>query len=213
MKSQPQFAQPPRAATWLVNLFIPGEDGESVAGDLHEEFSQLALKSGVAVARRWYWEQSLRTVAHLFANGFLRAPWSTAVTVIAGFFLLRFVHSVPDKLLGVVTDKYLMYWSTHFQAYLWVLKGLRIEYLFGSLLTGCVVGFVAKGREMVATMTLSLVLCAMILASFAWIVATSGSLSFLWNLPEPFADPFTIVIGGLIVRTRRSAKGTLCTPA
>lgn len=209
MKSQPQFPQPPRAATWLVKLFISGEDGEAIAGDLHEEFSQLALKSGVAVACRWYWRQSLRTVAHLFANGFRSAPRSTAATVIAGFFLLRFVHSVPDKLLGVVTDKYLMYWSTHFQAYLWVLKGMRIEYLIGSLLTGCILGLVAKGREMVTTMTLSLILCAMILASFGLIVATSGSASFLRNLPEPFADPLAIVIGGLVVRMRRSAKEPL----
>lgn len=213
MKSQPQFAQPPRAATWFVNLYVPVEDGESVAGDLHEEFSQLALKSGVAVARRWYWEQSFKTVAHLFANGFRSAPWSMAVTVIAGFLLLQFVHSLPDKLLGVLTDKYLMYWSAHFQAYLWLLNGLRIEHLVGSLLTGCVVGLVAKGREMVATTTLIFVLCTMILASFAWIVATSGGLSFLWNLPGPFADPFALGIGGLIVRTRRSAKGTLPTAA
>jgi hypothetical protein len=30
MTSQADFAQPPRIATWLVNLFIPPEEGESI---------------------------------------------------------------------------------------------------------------------------------------------------------------------------------------
>jgi hypothetical protein len=62
---------------------------------------------------------------------------------------------------------------------------------------------------MVATMTLSLILCAMAVASFAWIVAATGDVSFLWNLPEQFADPLAVVLGGVIVRTRRSAATTL----
>ena len=63
-----------------------------------------------------------------------------------------------------------MYWSNHFQAYLWVLKGLPIEYLMGSMFVGCLVALAAKGREMVATMTLSLILCAMTAAAcVAWV--------------------------------------------
>jgi hypothetical protein len=201
--------QPPRFPSWAVGLFASAEQADSILGDFHEEFLRVGSKSGVAVARRWYWRQSSRTIAHLALGGLGAAPWSTAVALIGGFLLLRFVHGLPDKLLSALTDRYLMYWSTHFHAYLWVLRGMWIEYLMGSLLTGCIVAVAAKGREMVATMTLSLILCAMAVASFAWIVATTGDVSFLWKLPVQFADPLAVVLGGVIVRTRRSAATIL----
>jgi len=43
--------QPPRGAVWLIELFTPYEQAESIPGDLLEEFSDLASKSGVAYAR------------------------------------------------------------------------------------------------------------------------------------------------------------------
>jgi hypothetical protein len=46
------LVQPPRLAVWLVNLFTPYEQAESIPGDLFEEFSAVAPKSGVASARR-----------------------------------------------------------------------------------------------------------------------------------------------------------------
>jgi hypothetical protein len=51
MTSQADFLQPPRIAVWLVNLFTPAEQAESIPGDLLEEYSRLASKSGVAFAR------------------------------------------------------------------------------------------------------------------------------------------------------------------
>jgi hypothetical protein len=51
MTSQAFFLQPPRIAVWLVSQFTPAEESESILGDLLEEISQLASKSGVAVAR------------------------------------------------------------------------------------------------------------------------------------------------------------------
>ena len=77
---QAPFVRPPRMAVWLVDLFTPNKQSESIPGDLLEEFSELASKSGVASARRWYWRQSVKTVAHLIATGFLVAPWLTART-------------------------------------------------------------------------------------------------------------------------------------
>jgi hypothetical protein len=195
-------------ASWAVNLFTPVEQAESILGDLHEEFWQVESKSGGDVARNWYWRQSLRTIAHLAGGGFRAAPWSTAAAVIAGLLLLRFVHGLPDKLLTVVTDKYLMYWSNHFQAYLWVLKVLPLEFLLGSLCTGCIVGLAAKGREMIATITLALILCAMGAAGAVWLVAYTGDASFLWNLPWFFTDPVAIVMGGVIARKLRSNAAT-----
>ncbi len=206
MTPQADFVQPPRLAAWLVNLFAPADE-ESIVGDLLEEFSQLASKSGVAIARGWYWRQTLKTIAHLVGNGFRVAPWSTTAIAVGGFLLFRFVSGLPDKLLSAVTDKYLTFWSTHFQAYLWVLNGMAIAHLTGSMCVGCMVALAAKGREMVATMTLALVLCGLIGASLVW-VATHQPVDIAWILWS-FADPFAIVVSGAIVRTRRSTAKTV----
>lgn len=105
MMSQTDFVQPPSVAVWLVNLFAPAEKGESILGDLTEEYSQLASKSGVAVARRWYWRQTATTVAPLAATGFRAAPWSTAAVVAVGFLLLRFVSGLPERAIFAVLER------------------------------------------------------------------------------------------------------------
>jgi hypothetical protein len=206
MTSQPDLVRPPRLATWLVNLFASTEE-ESILGDLLEEYSDLASKSGVPFARRWYWRQTMKTIAHLADTGFRVAPWSTAAAVAGGFLLHRFVSGLPDKVLSAVTDRYLMYWSTHFKAYIWMLNGMLIEHLVLSMFVGCVVALAAKGREMIATMTLALVPCALMGGALIW-VATHRPLDVAWML-WLFADPFAIVVGGAIVRTRRSAAKPL----
>jgi hypothetical protein len=206
MTSPPDLVRPPRLATWLVNLFASTEE-ESILGDLLEEYSDLASKSGVAFARRWYWRQTMKTIAHLADTGFRVAPWSTAAAVAGGFLLHRFVSGLPDKVLSAVTDRYLMYWSTHFKAYIWMLNGMLIEHLVLSMFVGCVVALAAKGREMIATMTLALVPCALMGGALIW-VATHRPLDVAWML-WLFADPFAIVVGGAIVRTRRSAAKPL----
>jgi len=202
MMSQADFVRPPRMATWLVGLFTSDNEAEAVPGDLLEEFSYLATKSGVDFARRWYWRQTARTIVHLAGAAFRSAPWLMVAVVVGGFWLHGFVSSLPDKFLSAVTDRYLMFWSAHFQAYLWVLNAMGIAHLMAALLVGCVMALAAKGREMVATMTLALVFCALIAAALVW--ATShGRMDGLWMLWS-CADPLAMVVGGVIVRTRRS---------
>jgi Fe2+ transport system protein B len=209
MTSHPCFVQPPRIAVWLVNLFTPTEEEESILGDLHEEFSHLASKSGDAVARSWYWRQSVKTITHLAGMGFRVAPWSTSAAVVGGFLLCRLVYGLPDKLLAAVTDRYLAYWSTHFNAYMfWATDGMFMAHLIASVFVGCIVALGAKGREMIATMTLALVLCALIGVAFVW-VATHRPMDVAWGTLWSCADPLEIVIGGAIVRMRRSAAATL----
>ena len=96
MTAQANIVQPPRLATWLVNLFISAE-GESIVGDLFEEFCLLASRSGVAFARRWYWRQAVKSIGHLIVAGFRGAPTSITAIVIAGFFLHGFVFRLPEK--------------------------------------------------------------------------------------------------------------------
>lgn len=210
MTSQTDFVQPPRIATWLVNLFTPADEGESILGDLLEEFSQLASKAGVAFARRWYWRQTVKTIAHLFGSGFRVAPWSTTAAVVGGYLLGALVGGLPDKVLLAVTDRYLAYWSNHFKAYMfWATDGMLIGHLILSMLVGCIVALVAKGREMVATMTLALVLCALIGAALVWVAMHRPMDDALWWMLWQCSGPFAIVVGGVIVRTRRSASTTL----
>ena len=195
--------QPPSLALRLINLFAPVEDSESIVGDLLEEFSHLASNAGVAFARRWFWRQTVKSITHLFGRGFLGAPWSTAAVVAGGFLLLKFVSGLPDMLLSVLTDRYLAFWSTHFQAYSWVLKGMLPAHLIAIMFVGKIVALVAKGREMVATMMLALVLSGLIGVALGW-VGMHRSLDVAWMLSS-CADPLVIVMGGAIIRTRRTA--------
>lgn len=203
MTSTADFVQPPRIASWLLNLFIPPDDEGSILGDLLEEFSLLASKSGVAFARSWYRRQAVKTIVHVFGIAFRVAPWSTTAAVVGGFLLDRFVSGLPDKLLSVVTDKYLFYWSAHFQTYTWMLKGMLIAHLMLLMFVGCMVALLAKGREMVTTMTLALLQCALIGTAWVW-VALHRPMDVAWMLWQ-CADPCAIVLGGAIVRMLRSA--------
>jgi hypothetical protein len=206
MMSPAYSVRPPRIAIWLVNLFTPtSEEAESILGDLQEEFLLLASKSGIPLARRWYWRQTVKTTASLFGAGCRDAPLIAAAAV-GGFLLLRFVTGVPDKLLSAVTDRYLAFWSTHFEAYSWMLNGMGIAHLTAVTFAGCVVALVAKGREMVATITLALVISALL--GFALIWGTHRPIDVTWILWS-CADPLAIVFAGAIVRTRRSNAKTL----
>ena len=209
--SSPSSTEPPRIAAWLVGLFISDKEAESIPGDLLEEFSQLAAKSGGAVARRWYWRQTLKTVVHLGVTAFKSAPWLTTAAVVGGALLLRLVSGLPDKLLAAVTDRYLVYWSNHFKAYmLLATDGMMIAHFLGSMFVGCMVALAAKGREMVAALTLGLILTALgIAASLVWLSRTGDG----WPLVLQGADTLALLIGGAIVRMRRSTPKTLPTGA
>jgi hypothetical protein len=205
MTSQTQL---PRLALWFVNLFATGEEGESILGDLLEEYSQLASKSGAAVARRWYWRQTAKTIAHLSGTTFRVAPWSIAATVIGGFLLNRLVSGLPERAIFAVLHRYKVY-DHHFRAYVFfATDGIAIGHIFASMFVGCFVALAARRREMVATMTLGLVFCAMFgVAALVWV--STGQALILWMLPWYVADWFAIVMGGAIVRTQRSAATTL----
>jgi hypothetical protein len=208
MTSQADFVPPPHIAKWLVNLFAAGEEVESLLGDMLEEFSHLASKSGVAFARSWYWRQARKTIAHLVGNAFRVAPWLTAAIVIGGLLLNRLASGLPERAIFAVLHRYQVL-DHHFSAYVFfATDGIALGHVIASMFVGCVVALAAKDREMVATMTLGLVLCAMTGAAVLVWVAT-GQTWILWMLPWYVADWFAIVIGGAIVRMRRSAATNL----
>jgi putative ABC transport system permease protein len=54
------MSRPPRFADWLLQRALPlGKRGESILGDLREEYAELAARDQAA-AQRWYWQQALR---------------------------------------------------------------------------------------------------------------------------------------------------------
>jgi hypothetical protein len=95
--SQSPFVRPRRIAGWFVDLFIPNEQAGSIPGELLEEFSNVASKSGLASARRWYWRQSAKTI--LIGTGFREASWLMIGTVLGGFLLLEFSTSNLQRMV------------------------------------------------------------------------------------------------------------------
>jgi hypothetical protein len=91
--------------------------------------------------------------------------------------------------------------------------GISVGHIISSFFIGCLLAFVAKGREMVATLTLSLVFGALSAVAMLWWMV-KGMDSFLlnwilWNLSWQFAAWVAIVLGGIFVRTRRSSRKAL----
>jgi hypothetical protein len=213
MMSNATVVRPSRVAAWLVDLFASDEQAESLPGDLLEEFSDLASKSGVASARRWYWRQSVKTIGHLFATGFRAAPWSIVVAVIGGYLLLGFGLWIPERVIVAVLDfhrhgvvPYYTWPQMQFHL-LWLNSAIFMGQFIATMLVGCIVAMATRGKEMVSTLTLALVRGP--LAGIGVLV----SLARHWPHPVfllpflifPFAGSMAIIIGGVIVRMRRSA--------
>jgi hypothetical protein len=210
MMAQARFSRPPRIAVWLVDLFIPKEQAESIPGDMLEEFKALTSRSGVAAARQWYWRQSVKTIAHLIGPEFRVAPLSIIGVVLGGYLLLALGGSLPEQVIVAVLNLRRHHVNPYFtwsqaQAYLfWFNSGILVGRILLSVVVGCVVATAAKSREMAATVTLALVLCAM--TGVVWVARNAP---IPWTmLPWYVASWFAIVIGGAIIRTRRSASTT-----
>jgi len=211
MTSQPHFVPPPPVAVWLIRLFAPAEEGESILGDLLEEFSVLATKSGMPSARKWFWRQTIKTVPRLAAFGFRTAPWMTAAAVAGGFLLRKLVAPMVGSVTFAVLERHQAFFEHHFSAYLFFAStGLDIEHLVTFLLIGLVVAFVAREREMVATIALGFIFGTMAVIASVNILIRFGYDASLWRLTWYFSDALAIVFAGAIVRTQRlSAKSRL----
>ena len=161
--------RPPRLAAWLVELFASGEQAESILGDLHEEFSDVAMKSGVGAARRWYWRQSVKTIFHLFGAAFRNAPWSIPGIVLLGFLIHWFAATLPERVVWAILHAQRPYSNLHYEFYVWLINyGTSVAYVLVSLLIGCFVAVLARGREVVATLVLAVVRSV----PFVWVLVS-----------------------------------------
>jgi hypothetical protein len=199
--------RPPRLAAWLVELFTSADQAECILGDLAEEFSDLASRSGVVSARRWYWRQSAKTIAHLAGAGFRVAPWSLAGVVLLGFLLERFSFALPERVIVAILRTQRPYSNLHYHFYVWLVTyGISIARVLQTVLIGCIVATFAKGREIVATTTLCI--ASRPLSVLLFFLLTGGH----WPkfiLPWPFLiiqveNLIGLVIGGGSVHEFRS---------
>jgi hypothetical protein len=203
----------PRAAVWLIELFTPYEQAESILGDLLEEFSDIASKSGVAYARRWYWRQSVRTVFHLVRSGFRVAPWSIAGVVVGGVLLVQLGHAIAGSAIrtGIeLVNHHILPYHPRFSRFeLFLLNsGIHLCRLSVSMLIGVIIALACKSREMLATITVSLVCSIQAVAAFwtflhGWKDHATLRPVPLVSLLYFFGGLFAIVIGGGIVQKYR----------
>ena len=149
--------RPPVLAVWLIDFFVPEKRGEAIHGDLVEEFSKLASTSGLAAARRWYWRQSVGTVAHLMGAGFRGAPWLIAATVLGGCLALWFGLELGDQTLFHLNVNL----HSHSVRISWLPWGIQAERFLVMMLVGCLVALAVRGREMFTAIALSLVCAAL----------------------------------------------------
>lgn len=204
---------PPRLATWLVELFASADKAESILGDLHEEFFDIASKFGFVAARRWYRRQSVRTVFHLFGAAFRNAPWSLAAIVLLGFLMQWFSATLPSQVIMAILRAQRPYSNLHYGFYVWLINyGIPIACVVTSLLIGCVVAVLAKDREVVAALTLIVVdaVAIVLLLIFVYMYSAEREpafgppfyfLVFRWAL-----DVIGLLVAGVLVRKLRSVS-------
>jgi hypothetical protein len=203
--------RPPPVAFWFVSLVVSGPSAEALLGDLLEEFCDLSTRRGVAVARRWFWRQSLKTIPYCVAAAFRAAPAQIAGAVLLGLVLRRFVFSNPESVVVAILRTQTPYSNLHYGFYVWLITwGLEIVAVVEALLLGCAVAAFAKGREIVATLAMSAVsavffavACLLLLRHLTVNLAAPWPLLLL-NLENWIA----IVLGGVLVRKFRARPDT-----
>lgn len=203
--------QPPPMAVWLLLLFTPAEQTESMLGDLLEEFSTLVMTSGGGFARRWYWRQTVHTIQHSCLGALRGAPFLMLVTVAAGLWSIGFATTLWQHAIRTFLDARGIYQS-HPDAYLfWSKLPLHLGRLMICGLVGCLAALVARRREMQVATVLSLAQMAMFFVAATAVIARGEAwfqqwfvVMFKWNSLCAIGT----IIGGLVVKVCRvSRKG------
>lgn len=203
MTSSPHNNVPPRGAAWLISLFADQEETDLILGDLSEESFRLAVQSGTASARRWYWRQAVKSVPHLVFASFAAAPWPTVLPALAGFLLRRLVSRLPGYATFALVDKLGIY-PHHFGLYRFLAStALDIEHALTFLLVGCFVALLARRREMPPAVLLALIYAAMALVGSVAGAVRSENYASLMRLSWYFTDSLAVILGALMVRTVR----------
>jgi hypothetical protein len=209
-KRTPDPQKPPSENQQGENVTPNSYFFRTLLGDLVEEFSSLVSQSGLAAARRWYWRHTVKTIAHLAATAFRTAPWSTSAAVGGGFFLIGLASRTSSHAMQSFLDTHRIY-DSHPTAYLFWLKfPLETGRVFICALTGVLVAFTVKGRDLIATTSLAAVQIALFFVAVIAVIATGRHWSewFLFMLPWNCLCCLATIVGGAIVRAGRSVGTT-----
>jgi hypothetical protein len=208
---QDSSLRPPYLASWLLDLFTPLDQAESIPGDLLEEFSMYTSKHNLRSARRWYWRQSLKSIAHLFLAAFRTSSFSITSAVFVGLLLLRWSTNFSEfgwSFLHLIHNHVTPY-HADWVSYVYDMNiSILVAVLLFRLLIGGVVALIAKGKELVATMTLILIFDL-----------TQGAFLFSARFITPYPHPLLeaillgilqptvmLLLGAWIIRGLRLAK-------
>ena len=202
MSDKERITRPPRIASWLIGLFVP-EARHTILGDLHDEFFSIAHHRGFSVASDWYWRQVLKSIAHLYWSGVSSSAWSISFLALAAIAFPRLVGALPEKGLFAVLRHFHLY-QRDFRLYMFfATDGVAFLHIITTFFIGCVVALLAKGKEMAVTTTIALLSFSMFLLASVWLAASHSQI--VWAmLPWNLADWLAMLIGGAMVRSRRS---------
>ena len=183
-------AAPPPIAVWLVTLVAASEQTATILGDLLEEFSSMVSRSGTAQARRWYWRQSVRTIGHLLRGQLRQAPTETATFAIGGFLVYVIVERVLEVSAQAVVAHSHVYYLLSAVPF-WQAIDAVGRYVV-PVVVGWTIARAARGREMMAALSVGILL-------FAWILAiyTSVLLATAGFVPIKMVPDFSFGVGVL----------------
>jgi hypothetical protein len=146
--------EPPRLTSWLLDLFVPADQADSIPGDLLEEFTTKAAQAGVRAARRWYRGQAVNTIAHLLSLQYRASPWATIGAVLVGLVILPDSAQIVHLTAGVFLEHFRIYPYVPARI-VWVIYAVGLECVVCPLLAGWLAAAISKGREMAVALTLS----------------------------------------------------------
>lgn len=210
MAYQPHLPSPPRIACWLLSLFTPAGEADPLVGDLFEEFSLIAIESGLPSAQIWFWRQTLGTIIQLIGLAFRTAPAVTLALVLGGLWSIGWATRVSVNAAQAFGDAYRLY-ESHPDAYLF-LSNFPLTIGRGVLccLIAVVISLIAKRRELPTTIALALAQMTLFFIG-AFTVIVSGREWLHWFLVMVQWNTFSViatVTGGVLVKLRRSGIRT-----
>jgi hypothetical protein len=159
MSQKPTLA-PPRLASWLLDLFTAPSQSEEILGDLLEEFTTAVSTTGSRGARRWYWRQVIKTVAHLASAEFRTSPATIIATAFGGYLLLMCAVQLADLATGKFLGKFQVYYYVS-PRFVWWIYAVAVERVICPMFVGWIATAISKRREM-ATATLLSAILAMV---------------------------------------------------
>jgi hypothetical protein len=207
--------EPPKAAKWLLDLFAPDEEAESIHGDLLEEFSVLAAANGPNDARHWYWRQCLKSVAHLFAGAFRRNPWRLVGAIGIGNLLLWLGSNLPEEAifgtLHLIRNHVTPYHADWYSYVMWLNYAILVRRLLFCFMIGLLVAFMAKDAELVAAICVNVV---PIVPGIALLPLNPYASRLIYQIHPALVPmllnvvefPIMTVLGGWVVRDMRVSR-------